>query len=353
MFQAEMPMNLSGSINLFSRAAEGDTSPAEPFLQEATMGGGSPTRPALGGYDSTISETSSRASESRAGTWNEGDASTAELENEQLRPVGELLQQIHDLDTQDSGIWAKHLLVFMVVLAGFLSLLFPHLMWDLGEIGLDSRYLPQFFFGLTALAILHNAHVIDQRKRLRVAREEMVRQLLRAEFRENQALIDPLTQVYNRRYLDKILRLELGRADRAGTTLAVMIIDLDGFKAINTHLGHLAGDQILREAAELLNRVFRRSDTVIRYGGDEFLILMPDTNEDQAAHAIDRLQHEREKWQRRGTQGHYAIGFSCGVATYLKGAEIKEVIQAADKRMYEVKATHHAEARLESRSQAS
>lgn len=314
------------------------------------MGGGFPTRPAFGGLDSTMSKASSQVTASRTVALNESDAGSVELDHSQLRPVAEVLEQIHALDTQDSGIWAKHILVFMVVLAGFLSLVFPHMMWNMGEVGLDSRYLPQFFFGLTALVVLHNAYILDQRKRLRFAREEMVRQLLRAEFKENQALIDPLTQVYNRRYLDKILRLELGRADRAGTPLVVMIIDLDGFKAINTNLGHLAGDQILREVAELLNRVFRRSDTVIRYGGDEFLILMPDTNEDQADHAIDRLQQEREKWQQKSTRGPHTIGFSCGVATYLKGAEIKEVIQAADNRMYAVKAKHYAETQPETTS---
>ncbi len=267
-------------------------------------------------------------------------------------PVGEMLRQIHYLDARDSGMWAKNFLVVMVLSAGFLSFVYPQVMWNLRDVNLDTRYLPQFFFGLTALVVLYNAHLLDQRKKLNFAREEMVRQLLRAESTENQALVDPLTQVYNRRYLDKILRLEMGRADRSDKCLVVMMIDLDGFKSVNTRFGHIAGDQVLREVAELLNRVFRRSDTVIRYGGDEFLIVMPDTNEEQAAHAIGRLLKEGEAWSRRESGRGYSVGFSCGVAAYCKGGNIKEVIQAADERMYAEKAKHHEATCPASRSQS-
>jgi diguanylate cyclase (GGDEF)-like protein len=257
-------------------------------------------------------------------------------------PVADLLRQIHALDTQDSAIWAKSILVILVLLAGFLSFVYPHVMWDLGEVEVDPRYLPQFFFGLTALVVLYNAHLLDQRRKLRFAREEMLRQLLRAETTETLSLVDPLTQVYNRRYLDKILRLEMGRADRSGTTLTVMMIDLDGFKAINTDLGHVAGDQVLREVAQLLNRVFRRSDTVVRYGGDEFLVLMPESSVEQAAHAVTRLTQRVSAWTQKDTGPARSLGISCGVATYRKGENIQEVIRAADENMYTQKARHQA-----------
>jgi diguanylate cyclase (GGDEF)-like protein len=255
--------------------------------------------------------------------------------------VEQVLRQIHALDEEESWIWARNLLIVMVLCAGFLALVFPNLLWNLGQLNLDSRYLPQFFFGLTALVVLYCAQAIGHRRKLRFAREEMVRQLLRAESTETLTLVDPLTETYNRRYLDKILLRETRRADRSGSNLAIMMIDLDGFKSINTRFGHIEGDRALRRTAELLNRVLRGSDTVIRYGGDEFLVVMPDTNEEQAAHAVARLQDAAAKWNRQDPKRQYSLGLSCGVAAYRKGMEIKGVIEAADEHMYVEKAKRH------------
>ena len=262
----------------------------------------------------------------------------------QSSSVDELLQRIHGLDAIDSGMWAKGLLIIVVLCAGFLALVFPNLVWNLDQMRVDTRFLPQFFFGLIALVALYNAYMVEQRKKLQYAREEMVRQLLRAETTENLTLVDPLTEIYNRRYLDKILRREMSRADRSGKPLSVMMIDLDGFKSINTRFGHLVGDRALREVAQLLNRVFRRSDTIVRYGGDEFLIVMPDTSQAQGASAIARLQNEVTTFNQEKGQRKYSLGLSCGVAEYQKGREIRDVIGAADESMYNTKARRHAAA---------
>ncbi len=266
----------------------------------------------------------------------------AERCNPKRTPVETLLRQIHALDEKESGIWAKNLLIIVVLCAGFLALVFPNLVWNSAQLRMDSRYLPQFFFGLTALLVLYNAHMIEQRGKLRWAREEMLRQLLRAEFTESLALVDPLTEVYNRRHLDKILHRETSRADRSNASLAVMLIDMDGFKSINTRFGHNVGDEAIREVARLLNGVFRRSDTVVRYGGDEFLIVMPDTNEEQAGFAKARLQKEVRKLNLGDPNRGFQLSLSCGVAAYRKGMQIREVIGLADGNMYTEKATHHA-----------
>ncbi|MBI4164198.1 MAG: GGDEF domain-containing protein [Acidobacteria bacterium] len=289
-----------------------------------------------------MAEASPRTTEARAVVPEEYDSILKPHQTE-ASPVDELLRRFHAIDEQDSGIWAKNVLVAMVLLAGFLSFVYPHVMWDLEEVDMDPRYLPQFFFGLTALVVLYNAYLLDQRRKLLFAREEMIRQILRAESSETMSLLDPLTQVYNRRYLDKILRLEMSRADRLDTTLAVMMIDLDGFKAINTDLGHVAGDQVLREVAQLLNRVFRRSDTVLRYGGDEFLVLMPESDEEQASHAVTRLAQRVSAWTQKAPGPARSLGISCGVATYRKGGNIQDVIRIADENLYAQKTRHHAD----------
>jgi diguanylate cyclase (GGDEF)-like protein len=93
----------------------------------------------------------------------------------------------------------------------------------------------------------------------------------------------------------------------------------------------------LTEVAHLLKKVFRASDTVIRYGGDEFLVLMGDTNELEAEAAVVRLQAQVEKWNQLNTIAGYRMGLSCGVAAYSKGAIFAEVLETADDRMYQQK----------------
>jgi diguanylate cyclase (GGDEF)-like protein len=106
---------------------------------------------------------------------------------------------------------------------------------------------------------------------------------------------------------------------------------------VNTRFGHLVGDKILSDVAGLLKKTFRASDTVIRYGGDEFLVLMDDTDEPAAKPALDRLQSLVQAWNLTNPMTGYKLGVSCGVATYSKGANIQEVLETADDRMYHSK----------------
>jgi diguanylate cyclase (GGDEF)-like protein len=143
-----------------------------------------------------------------------------------------------------------------------------------------------------------------------------------------------LTETFNRRYLDQILPKEVSRADRRESSLALAVIDVDDFKSVNTRFGHPVGDRVLTEVAELLKKLFRASDTVIRYGGDEFLVLMGDTTEQEAEAAVARLHAQVDRWNLTGAIAGYKMGLSCGVAAYSKGANVTEVLQTADDRMY-------------------
>jgi diguanylate cyclase (GGDEF)-like protein len=245
-----------------------------------------------------------------------------------------LLREIHKLENRDLQLWYANALVGLTVAAGFLVLALPSVMWDSGPLRLEGGYLPQFFFGLIPLIILFNAYVIEQRRTLRRAREVVTRQLLRAETAETLSLIDPLTEVFNRRYLDRIIPKEAGRSDRQGTPLAFLMIDVDGFKSVNTRFGHVVGDQVLREVAALQKKTLRVSDTLVRYGGDEFLAVLPDTNEEQAKQALERLGKAVERWNRNSPIRGYQMSLSCGVAAYSKGASVEEIVKTADERMY-------------------
>ncbi len=251
-----------------------------------------------------------------------------------------LQREIEAMEGRDLQLWSIGLLVILVVAAGFIALVLPNVMWNLKTLRFEGRYLPQLFFGFIVLILLFNIYVIDQRRVLRRAREELVRELVRSEAAEKLSLVDPLTEIYNRRYLDQLLTRETSRADRLGSNLTFLMIDVDAFKSVNTRFGHRVGDQMLADVAVLLKRTFRTSDTIVRYGGDEFLLVLTDTDEAQAQRAVERLFRQVETWNQTNAGRGYTLSVSCGLASYRKGANVVEVIEAADQKMYLHKTRH-------------
>ncbi len=164
---------------------------------------------------------------------------------------------------------------------------------------------------------------------LRVARAEAL------------SVTDDLTQLYNSRYLNEVLRKETKRAMRSGWPLSLLFIDLDGFKRVNDVHGHLLGSRALIEAADVIRSCARETDIVARFGGDEFAILLPETGV-EGAHSVARRL--RDRVQRFNFLGGLASGAritaSVGVATLPLVADTAEgLLQAADAAMYRVKMT--------------
>jgi diguanylate cyclase (GGDEF)-like protein len=142
---------------------------------------------------------------------------------------------------------------------------------------------------------------------------------------------DPLTELYNRRFLMEVMDRELARVRRGGSA-AVVMIDLDGFKRVNDSAGHLRGDALLQEIAAAVARSTREVDVVGRYGGDEFLVIMPDTDGEKAVVAAERLVHNvRETGER------FDVTASVGVAVARAEDEVRPLVQRADKAAYAAK----------------
>jgi len=266
-------------------------------------------------------------------------------EDESSNPVmalGELSKQMRSMEGRDLELWTIGLLVFVVLSAGFVALVFPNWMWGLGSFRMEGRYLPQLIFGFIVLIILFNAYVIQQRRALARTRGQLLLELMRREAAEKLSLVDPLTEVYNRRFLDQVIEKEINRADRRGTDLTFLVVDVDQFKSVNSRFGHVVGDKLLKQVAEVLKSTFRASDTVVRFGGDEFMVVLTETNDAQGQLAVARLLKRVDGWNGENSGAGFEMSLSCGLASYAKGTDPKEVIRAADERMYFHKARHAA-----------
>ena len=153
------------------------------------------------------------------------------------------------------------------------------------------------------------------------------------------ASTDGLTGVYNHRTFQERLSQEIARADRYSRPLSVLIIDVDHFKVYNDTYGHPQGDIVLQDLARLLQEMSRTSDTVARWGGEEFAIILPETDSVGAQKIGQRLCEQMERYPFPGQELMHGgtLTISIGVATYASASSKEALLQAADTALYAAK----------------
>jgi diguanylate cyclase (GGDEF)-like protein len=156
------------------------------------------------------------------------------------------------------------------------------------------------------------------------------------------AIRDPMTGLFNVRHLYNVLELEIERAKRYNLSFSILIIDIDNFKGFNDRLGHLAGDELLKQYGRFLFDNSRKADTVARYGGDEFIIVLSLTGKENAAHLSKRIMNKLKKHKFSVDSEEISLMVTIGEASFPQdGRTSEKLIRKADRALLEGKKEKH------------
>ena len=231
-------------------------------------------------------------------------------------------------------MWLVVALSGLIASGGLLCILIPSVFRQQSDLHFEITISKRLFLGVLSLLILLNTYIAVRRLELRRARQNLVATTIQSELIRLQSFTDPLTEVYNRRSFEEMATRFISHARRTKEPLTFLLIDLDHFKEVNTRFGHLTGDFVLAEFAGLLRGSTRGSDAVVRYGGDEFLIVLVNTAKQNAGVVVRRIVDDLSRWNEGSNFDGVEVTVSIGVAEWEDGKTLDEVLDAADQDMY-------------------
>ena len=250
-------------------------------------------------------------------------------------PAHDVRASMRNADRRVLWLWTSSVVVMVLLLVALASFLFPGLLSSSDPH--YSLYLHQVVRGLIFMVLLFNIYAISQQVQINRIRRQMTDQIfamdkmeIMAEEVYRVAILDSLTGLYNRRYIEQRLSDEIARAGRHQHALTVVIFDLDDFKLVNDKYGHAAGDRVLTGFCERLQRATRGCDAVGRYGGDEFLAILPECKPDQVQYVLKRLAC----LQVNIGEQLVPVSFSVGWADYVAGESPAMLLERADQALY-------------------
>lgn len=222
-------------------------------------------------------------------------------------------------------------LVVAFVVSRWLGVAWPGRLAMLHAVGLALTIAPPVYF-----LVLRPLRREGER---RIAAERLAREA------DRRALTDPLTGLLNRRGIEASLLGAIAHAERYGRPLAVVMLDLDGFKRVNDVHGHVAGDEILRAAARVIRDQLRSPDRIGRFGGDEFLIVLPETGIAAARNLGERIGAALRGADFAVRGEPLALSASCGLVEFRCDESLASVLERVDVSLYEAKAARPAASR--------
>jgi len=256
------------------------------------------------------------------------DAVDSPIPNPEIRAI------LRDVDRREWGLWLCAIIIIFLLMLGMSS--FPA-----GSESETGGFYPslrhQPIYGLGGLLLIFMIYVLRQQIQINRLRWQVIEQVCvvdRVEARSQEvyelAVLDSLTGLYNRRYAEKQLIAGLARTERRGLPFTIILLDLNDFKQVNDMFGHAAGDSLLKAFAERLSKATRGSDVCARYGGDEFLALLPECRPQDVQFVLKRL--DDIKIDVGG--GIQSIAYSAGCADYNPGESAEELLKRADADLY-------------------
>ena len=250
--------------------------------------------------------------------------------------LGRVTQQLSRLEKRDWELWSIVCLTGILVSAGLFAILF-RAAFRADTVHFELTVSRPLVIGLFVLIALLNTYLVTKRYEVRRLREQLISSTLQQQVTEQQSFTDPLTEVYNRRALDQVAGRFISQARRRRNPLSFLMIDADNFKEVNTRFGHLTGDFVLAELAGVLKSSIRGSDAVVRYGGDEFLMFLADTDATGAQTVLRRIRGKLDDLNSLANIEDFHVSVSIGVAEWNDGETLDEMLDRADRKMYEQK----------------
>jgi diguanylate cyclase (GGDEF)-like protein len=227
-----------------------------------------------------------------------------------------------DLPPRDMVIQAQEFILIMSLIALGLSALLSELRTKHGQLEASNRRLDELNQEL-------EARVEERTARLRTLNAQL----------EQLALTDALTGLLNRRAFVDLARQEIAHSQRQHRPLALMMVDIDHFKSINDRYGHQAGDVVLRQVAAVIKRIIRAGDTLVRYGGEEFVLLAPDSDQEGALELSERIRQSLRSEPIVTEQGSVTVTASFGVTMLREDdTDPEQLLRRADHALYMAKA---------------
>ena len=253
-------------------------------------------------------------------------------QTEKIGPQARIETELVQLEAHNRDVWVLVVFAGAVLVLGALSLLAPGSFWQQNT--LEMKIPPQLLFLVMMVVMLLALYMVRREVELRKLRLLNVQHTLKAQAEHSASMVDSLTNVFSRSFLRELLQGEISRAERNNRPLGLIMCDVDNFKTVNDRFGHLMGDYVLAQIASILKSCVRGSDYVVRYGGDEFLTVLSETDAAGSQVVVNRIREKVGEWDRSSRIGNLSIGVSMGLHQHQAGQTVEQSVAEADTRMY-------------------